>query len=235
MSTGTTGAAVHDGNHYTVTPNGVAIGGDRNWRNNNPGNIEAGSFANNHGAIGSDGRFAIFPDEATGENALRALLCTSTYQGLTLEQAIERFAPPSENPTDTYASYISQHVGIGLDTPVSSLTSEQMNNTMGCIDHFEGGTSGTFYSGANIDTAPDWVAQVYGSGAAPSPVPDPDPDPGPTPTPDPGPTYGPSPSPIPSPAPGPTPSPGPAPSPAPLPEPEPPEPMPDPDPPMGGG
>ena len=43
-------------------------------RSNNPGNIEAGRFASAHGAVGSDGRFAIFSSADAGFAALEALL-----------------------------------------------------------------------------------------------------------------------------------------------------------------
>ena len=43
--------------------------GVRNWRNNNPGNLEYGPFAKSKGAIGTGGRFAVF---ATLEDGLRA-------------------------------------------------------------------------------------------------------------------------------------------------------------------
>ena len=51
---------------------------NRGQRNHNPGNIEYGQFAKDHGATGSDGRFAIFPDAATGYKALDALLATKS-------------------------------------------------------------------------------------------------------------------------------------------------------------
>ena len=54
-------------------------GGDRNWRNNNPGNIEYGPFAMKYGATGSDGRFAIFPTEEQGRMAQDALLKSKNY------------------------------------------------------------------------------------------------------------------------------------------------------------
>ena len=72
----------NDGNIYE------ASGGSRAWRNNNPGNLEYGKFARGNGAIGTDGRFAIFPDTATGFNAMANLLSTSAYQNLTIEGAI---------------------------------------------------------------------------------------------------------------------------------------------------
>jgi hypothetical protein len=78
---------------YVQYDGSVNVAGTRSWRDNNPGNIEAGSFADAHGAIGSDGRFAIFPDAGTGMQALVSLLSSDGYQGLTIEQAMERYAP----------------------------------------------------------------------------------------------------------------------------------------------
>jgi len=48
--------------------------GSRSWRNNNPGNIIKGKWADKHGAIGDDGAMAVFPDYETGRAALEALL-----------------------------------------------------------------------------------------------------------------------------------------------------------------
>lgn len=65
---------------------GGAGGGSRGDRNNNPGNIEDGPFARRHGATGSDGRFAIFPDAKAGSDAQIALIQSGAYRGLTLDQ-----------------------------------------------------------------------------------------------------------------------------------------------------
>lgn len=63
-------------------------GGTRAWRSNNPGNIEYGSFAKSHGAIGSDGRFAIFSSYEAGRKAKENLLFEGkNYRNLTLDQA----------------------------------------------------------------------------------------------------------------------------------------------------
>ena len=70
-------------------------------RNNNPGDIEYGPFAKAHGATSTDGRFAIFPTASIGFNAMSALLCLR-YQGLTVRQAITKWAPPVENDTESY-------------------------------------------------------------------------------------------------------------------------------------
>jgi hypothetical protein len=70
-------------------PGEVSSRGDRN---NNPGNIEYGAFARAHGATGRDGRFAVFPDYETGARAQAALVGSTSYQGLTLDQFARKYA-----------------------------------------------------------------------------------------------------------------------------------------------
>lgn len=105
----------------------VKEGGSRSWRNNNPGNIEYGDFAKKFGALGTDGRFAIFPDEESGRKAKDNLIFESDrakrlstkgdygagigYKDKTLSQAITAYAPPEENPTDVYIKRILDAVG----------------------------------------------------------------------------------------------------------------------------
>jgi hypothetical protein len=70
--------------------------------------------------------------------ALVSLLSSDGYQGLTIEQAMERYAPPDENDTDAYTSFIADNVGVDPSTPVSDLTSDQReclrkrNPSVGC-------------------------------------------------------------------------------------------------------
>lgn len=86
--------------------------GARNWRNNNPGNIEDGKFARSMGAIGSDGRFAVFPDYETGRKAKESLIFEGNgYKNLALKDAISRYAPPSENNTVAYQNAVLGSVG----------------------------------------------------------------------------------------------------------------------------
>jgi hypothetical protein len=77
-------------------------------RNNNPGNIEDGAFARSAGATGTDGRFATFPFAATGFAAMRLLFRRPSYEGLTVEAAIARWAPPTENDTARYVANVCQ-------------------------------------------------------------------------------------------------------------------------------
>jgi hypothetical protein len=89
---------------------GFYAAGTRPARNLNPGDIEYGRFAVAHGATGTDGRFAIFPDEETGFAAMKALF-QGGYAGLTVTQAIEKWAPPFENNDDNYISHVCSWVG----------------------------------------------------------------------------------------------------------------------------
>lgn len=117
--------------------------GARNWRNNNPGNIEYGAFAKNHGAIGSDGRFAIFPDYDTGRKAKAALLFDgSRYKDLSLTSAIARYAPPTENNTASYQRAVLAAVG-NQDRAMASYNEGERNAIMDAMQKVEGYKVGT--------------------------------------------------------------------------------------------
>lgn len=90
---------------------GFNVPGSRPNRNHNPGDIEAGRFASAHGATGTDGRFAIFPDAATGFAAMRSLLQAPGYAGKTVEAALNRWAPPVENQTSLYVADVCKWCG----------------------------------------------------------------------------------------------------------------------------
>lgn len=89
----------------------------RNLRNNNPGNIEYGTFAKQHGAIGSDGRFAIFPDAQSGSAAMDALLTQyATKDHLdTVAGIVGKWAPSKENNSAAYAARVAKRMGVAAD------------------------------------------------------------------------------------------------------------------------
>lgn len=117
--------------------------GTRAWRNNNPGNIEYGEFAKSSGAVGSDGRFAVFPSYEAGRAAKKKLLWdTKGYSGKTIAEAINRYAPPSENDTNAYASTVSSAVGVPIDTPMSSLSEDQKEAMLDAMERVEGFRAG---------------------------------------------------------------------------------------------
>lgn len=121
--------------------------GARNWRNNNPGNIEYGSFAKSQGAIGSDGRFAIFPTYDAGRAAKESLLFdTSSYKDKTIAEAINRYAPPSENNTNAYIGGITSSLGVPANTRLSSLSPAQRSAMLDAMERIEGFRVGTVQS-----------------------------------------------------------------------------------------
>ena len=101
---------------------GYGIANVHPTRDNNPGDIIAGNFTLQHGQEGVDGRFAVFPNADEGYAALRALL-QKHYAGLTVAQAINKYAPPSENNTNNYIQSVCASTGL---TPSTILTSENI-------------------------------------------------------------------------------------------------------------
>jgi hypothetical protein len=136
-----------DGTSFVIYDDGVVnVGGSPAWRNNNPGNIRAGDFADQHGAIGTDGGFAVFPTPETGQQALGSLLQSPTYQSQTVGDAISSYAPPSENDTQAYIDNVSGETGLSPDTPMSSLTSDQLDSLSHAIQRQEGSIPGDTYA-----------------------------------------------------------------------------------------
>jgi len=114
--------------------------GVRNWRNNNPGNIIKGAWAQSKGAIGDDGRFAVFPTLEMGQQAKHDLLFApgSKYAKLSIAAAMNRYAPPSENNTQAYIQKIVQATGADPETPLSQLSSTQRDAFLKTINSVEG-------------------------------------------------------------------------------------------------
>lgn len=117
-------------------------GGTRAWRNNNPGCIRYSDFSVDNGAIGKAGGFAIFPDKATGEKALAALLKTKSYYNLSIADAIFKYAPPHENDTQTYKNRLKKMTGLPISLKIRDLTNEQMSHVIDAICIVEGWQEG---------------------------------------------------------------------------------------------
>jgi hypothetical protein len=104
-------------------------GGSRSWRNNNPGNIEYGDFAQSSGATGTDGRFAVFPSYEAGRSAQEKLLFDSkNYRDLPLSKAIARWAPSSENNVPAYLSAVGGNPSMRMQDFTPSQRAEILNN-----------------------------------------------------------------------------------------------------------
>jgi hypothetical protein len=124
-------------------------GGSLAWRDNNPGNIRAGAFATAEGAIGQNNGFAVFPDLQSGTAALASLLDGPGYQGLSVDEAIAKYAPPSENNTGAYQAAVEAQMGVSGGTTLSSLTPAQMQTLQASIQKQEGYTAGSVSNGGS--------------------------------------------------------------------------------------
>lgn len=114
----------------------------RSVRTFNPGAMNYGPFAKAHGAIGTDGRLAIFPDEATGYGAMSALLDSYAKRGLnSVSGIINRWAPRNvdNNSTDAYIRTVSSRLGVDPNQP---LAAEHRDPLMKAMAAYEAGTGG---------------------------------------------------------------------------------------------
>lgn len=123
---------------YANAPSTTRSGGSRSWRNANPGNLRPSPFTQRHGAIGAAGGFAVFPTDHAGFAALIALLKTRTYQALSLQNAIARFAPQIENDTPTYLRALTHALQVAENTPLANLTPAQTLRLAQAIQTHEG-------------------------------------------------------------------------------------------------
>lgn len=114
----------------------------RSIRTNNPGALNYGPFAQRYGAVGSDGRLAIFPDVETGRRAMSGLLDTYERQhGLnTVSGIINRWAPPNvdNNSTSLYIKTVASKLGVDPNAP---LTAQHRPALMDAMAAYEAGTS----------------------------------------------------------------------------------------------
>lgn len=84
-------------------------------QNNNPGNIRRGSTH----WVGEDltdqtGEFVVFISPEYGIRAIAKIIHSYKREGLdTISLAINRWAPPSENNTDSYVSDVCRRCGVG--------------------------------------------------------------------------------------------------------------------------
>lgn len=85
----------------------------------------------------------MFPDEATGKAASGALLETPTYSKLTIDEAIARRSPSSENETGRLQDDIHKIGGFTGDEVVGELSDEQMDRLVEAIQRTEGWKEGT--------------------------------------------------------------------------------------------
>lgn len=133
--------------------------GTRAWRNNNPGNIEYGEFAKSQGAVGTDGRFAVFPTYQAGRDAKAALIFeSSSYRDLSISDAISRYAPAFENDTGSYTDQVAAAAGVSSDATMSSLSPKQRTAVLDAMERVEGFAVGKEVGGTS--RAPSGIEEL---------------------------------------------------------------------------
>ena len=104
--------------------------------------MKFGPFTEGLGAVGSDYiGHAVFPTYDFGKQAHYMLLFsdTSKYYNLSLQEAIDRYAPTSDgNEPEVYAKYLADTVGINKNTKMCELKDGQRSDLLECMKIFEG-------------------------------------------------------------------------------------------------
>jgi len=147
--------------------NGLPLG----LRQRNPGNIRPGA-----GFIGETGQgsgYSTFASDDEGLRAIQRLLMTygDEYGLNTIRGLANRYAPKSENPTESYIDFLSQKTGIGPDEEID--LAGRGSDLIPAIVGFEQGQQP--FSQAQIDRAiraagtddPDMVKQILAEDLAP--------------------------------------------------------------------
>ena len=106
---------------------GFYVPGSRAARNNNPGNLNFESWQyTKYGAVletpykDEEARFAYFKLVEDGFDAMKVLL-REHYLGLSLEQVLNKWAPPSDgNDVSSYAANVCTWTGLTLDSVVDA-------------------------------------------------------------------------------------------------------------------
>lgn len=112
--------------------------GSRSWRNNNPGNLAYYKFAKENGAIGSDGRFAIFPDYETGQRARKKLLRGSQYHHLTINEMAYKYEPESPEKSESYCKCIMSRSNLESTRKLDSLNDTEFDKLLQAMQACEG-------------------------------------------------------------------------------------------------
>lgn len=110
--------------------------------NNNPGNIRLSATKYlGEVQLSQNKSFKQFKSMAWGYRAIFVLLHTYNIRyGLrNIERIINRYAPPTENNTERYISFVSYRSGIPRDKPIDTLSANDMIPIVTAISRMENG------------------------------------------------------------------------------------------------
>lgn len=112
----------------------------KSFRNNNPGNIVASAFARRRGGEDLDGDgFANFRSSAQGFRAMVELLSSAGYRSLSIQKAIERWAPAEDgNDPGAYADFVCKATGLAAWRVLLGLDPAEIASLAWAMTMYEG-------------------------------------------------------------------------------------------------
>lgn len=120
---------------------GLVNGEPRGIRNNNPGNIKlSGDNWQGLSSVQPDPTFFTFTEAKWGIRAISVIMRVyrDTHNIYTIEDIVNRYAPPSENETNSYVGFVENETGIPRDQILTYNDTEKLLITMAIIK-FENG------------------------------------------------------------------------------------------------
>ncbi len=117
----------------------------RGYRNNNPGNIVKTFTGDTQtfwtGEIkGDDERFKKFKNMEYGYRGIFIVLRSYMRKGVdTIEEIINRYAPPHENVTSSYVKHVAERTGIPKDQQLSINDVDKVKSIVREISYIENG------------------------------------------------------------------------------------------------
>jgi hypothetical protein len=128
----------------------LRTGGNASWRHHNPTRLIHGDYTRMMGAIGSDGKYAVFPSYDKGRKAAEAYLFTDAYEYNTksLEEAFKDYALDD----------LVRDTGVSKDTKLKDLTPVQRSKLMDAIQKKEGWLEGRV---SVFENETDWEAKGW--------------------------------------------------------------------------
>ena len=136
--------------------------GTRAYRNNNPGNIWDGISSGKTFRIWpnlpvDDKGFVIYPSYQAGYEALLNDLRIKVNRGMTLEQLITMYAPPSENDTAGYIAMVAQQTGLPANVPLNALDQQPAAPDYPSETQFPGFLPVAAAGGSILPGVDDWM------------------------------------------------------------------------------
>lgn len=129
---GYTGIVGADAKEYGIT-------GEAAVRNNNPGNITSNNWDNSVGDNKPNKKYSygVYATPEDGAKAKASLLGGKVYGPLSITDAITKYAPPDDNPTQAYIDKITKDLGLPSSTKISDLNKNQFDTMLSSISSFE--------------------------------------------------------------------------------------------------